>query len=67
MPGLAIFDELAAKYERLLAAQTVIDQQGRSASPARVQRLQQALQGILSVQDLPEEVRRLVTAAIKAE
>lgn len=67
MPGLAIFDALAAKYDRLLAAQTALDQQGRAASPERVQALRQVLQEIADTPGLPSEIRTKAITAIKGD
>lgn len=47
MPGMAQFDELAEKYERLLQAQATLDQRWSQASPAKVQAMRTIIQELL--------------------
>ena len=45
-PGLAIFDELAAKYDRLLMDLSHLDRRWKTALPDQVRALRVALQEI---------------------
>lgn len=65
MPGLAVFDELLAKYERLLHAQTAIEQRWTQSAPERVTAVMTQLQDMLDTADLPPETKEKLATVIK--
>ena len=72
MPGLAEFDALILKYERLLFAQATLDQRWSQAAPAKVQALlderdtiRRALERLIDTPDLPVAIQTALATLLK--
>lgn len=65
MPGMAEFDELLAKYERLLQAQTALEQRWLTSAPALVKELRSVMLDIANSEDLGPVLRQRILDAIK--
>lgn len=66
MPGLAAFDELAGKYERLLTAQQNLEQRWGLGDPAKVQALRAIIQAILDAPAVSDAIKQRILDALKA-
>lgn len=66
MPGLTVFDELAAKYERLLMAQTALEQRWGLGDPAKVTTLRAIIQSVLDAPAVPDAMKQRIRDAIAA-
>lgn len=71
IPGLAIFDELAAKYDRLLVDLTNLERRWKAATTDTVRELMddkanlmRAMQAIANVPDLPAEVKAITDSIL---
>lgn len=66
MPGMAEFDELAAKYERLLTAQQHLEQRWGLGDPAKVTVLRTIVQTILEAPSVSDAIKSRIRDALKA-
>lgn len=64
-PGLAEFDELAAKYERLLTAQQDLERRWLTSAPALVKELRSVMLDIANSEDLGPVLRQRILDAMK--
>lgn len=65
MPGMVEFDELAAKYERLLTAQQDLERRWLTSAPAIVQELRSVMLEIAEKEDLGPVIKQRILNAMK--
>lgn len=65
MPGQAVFDELLAKYERLLQAQTALEQRWMQTAPEALKTLRTKVQAVIDSPDLTPEIKAKLVTILK--